>query len=38
MIRDDAEDSGTSRKATFGAHEAGILAQAPQLLIDYTVV
>jgi hypothetical protein len=38
MIRDDAEDSGTSRRVTFGTHEAGTLAQAPQLLIDYTVV
>jgi hypothetical protein len=33
MIRDDAEDSGTNRRVTFGAHEAGNLAQAPQLLI-----
>lgn len=38
MIRDDAEDSATTRTATFSAKELGTVAQAPQLVITYVTV
>jgi hypothetical protein len=38
MIRDDAENSGTVRTATFASKDAGQVAQAPQLVITYVSV
>jgi len=37
MIRDDTENSVTTRTATFSAKNLGTLAQAPQLIVTYTV-
>jgi len=37
MIRDDVENSATTRTATFSAKNLGTLAQAPQLIVTYTV-
>ncbi|HEY3211248.1 MAG TPA: DNRLRE domain-containing protein [Actinomycetota bacterium] len=35
MIRDDAENSATTRNARFSSKEANLLAQSPQLVITY---
>lgn len=35
MLRDDAEDSGTTRTSTYSAKNLGTLAQAPQLVVVY---
>jgi hypothetical protein len=37
MIRDDVESSATARNARFTSRDANVLAQAPQLVITYTV-
>ena len=38
MLRDDVEDSATTRTATFSAKDLGTLAQAPQLVVTYVRV
>ncbi|HEY6379439.1 MAG TPA: DNRLRE domain-containing protein [Candidatus Dormibacteraeota bacterium] len=38
MIRDDTEGSATARAETFTTREAGVLTQAPQLTVSYTLV
>jgi hypothetical protein len=37
MLRDDVEASATTRTSTFSAKDLGTLAQAPQLVITYTL-
>jgi hypothetical protein len=38
MLRDDAENSGTTRTITFSTKETATLAQAPQLVVTYVTV
>jgi len=38
MLRDDAENSGTTRTITFSTKELATLAQAPQLVVTYVNV
>jgi hypothetical protein len=38
MMRDDAEDSTVSEIGTLTAKEAGVIAEAPQLIVTYVVV
>lgn len=38
MLRDDVENSGTTRTSTYSAKNLGTLAQAPQLIVTYVTV
>ena len=38
MLRDDVEASATARTSTFASKNAGVVAQAPQLVITYVTV
>jgi hypothetical protein len=38
MIRDDVENSGTTRTETFSSKQLGTIAQAPQLVVTYVTV